>query len=128
MMTLGWGRMWFRGSDSACSGPVPAAGMMLYSVLPLPLLVRPTVVLDGALNQELPEVGMEEHHETDNALLKVPQSKVVRQGLPQACLHLSQEDMFYAVKELRVGTGHSMVMRLQGRTLLAASGSYKEHI
>lgn len=86
------------------------------------------MVPDGALNQELPEVGMEEHHDMDNALLKVPQRKVVRQGLPQACLRLSLEDVFYVVKELRVGTGHSMAMRLQGRTFLAASGSYKEHI
>lgn len=97
-------------------------------MLPLPLFVRPTVVLNGALNQELPEVGMEEHHEMDIALLKVPQRKVVRQGLPQACLHLSLEDMFYVVKELRVETGHSMTMRLQGKTFLAASGSYKERI
>lgn len=53
---------WFRYSDSAGTGSVPASGVVLYSVQvlhPPPLSVRPTVVLKGTLEQDLTTVGHE---------------------------------------------------------------------
>lgn len=53
----------------------------------------------------------------DNNLLKIPQRQVVGQGLPQGCFCLSLEAMVYVLRDRMAGTGHVVIMRLQGRTV-----------
>lgn len=52
----------------------------------------------------------------DNNLLKIPQREVMGQDLPQGCLYISLEAMVYVLRKLRAGTGHAVIMRLQGKT------------
>lgn len=74
---------WFRYSDSACIGSVPAFGMVFCSMQvlhPPPLSMRPTGVLEGT-----PKAGFNhtwawgENYKMDNDLLMIFQREMVRQ-------------------------------------------------